>query len=81
MTKRIRLTIEWDGACSEMDWAREMSKVINKADRSRVSKVVRTELLTAYGTTEVGTDLDVPPSRSFWDAFFDLVLGPLKGSR
>lgn len=55
--KRIRLTIEWDGACSEHDWARSCTEVIEKHDLSRVTKVIETELLTALGTTPVRKDI------------------------
>ena len=52
MKKRIKLTIEWDGACSEFDWAISISEAIEKHDASGVTKVVDAELLTTLGTTE-----------------------------
>lgn len=49
--KRIRLTVEWIGACSEQDWAYQLSTVIEKADCSRVTRVTVAEALTDHGTT------------------------------
>lgn len=49
--KRISLTVEWVGACSESDWIYHLLKVIEKSDHSRVTRVIATEALTDYGTT------------------------------
>ena len=51
-TKRIRLTIEWDGGCGEHDWIEQCSMMIEKGDISRVTKVIKAEALTDFGTTE-----------------------------
>lgn len=48
--KRIRLTVEWDGACSEYDWARILSDDIE--DDPGGSRVVEVEYLTNEGRTE-----------------------------
>ena len=68
MTKRIRLTIEWDGACSEADWARNLSDAIEECDRSKVTRVVGVDLLTNYGTTEARKIEGVEPMTPFWRA-------------
>ena len=56
MMKRVRLTVEWDGACSESDWAERLAcaieDAIEESDISGVTRVVKTELLTTIGTTE-----------------------------
>lgn len=64
--KRIRLTIEWDGACSEYDWAERLSELIERADYSKVTRVVNTELLTNHGTTEVRDIPGISKPRGFW---------------
>ena len=51
--KRIRLTIEWDGACSEVDWARVLSDAVEANDRSGLTRVVHEEFLTNHGGTPV----------------------------
>ena len=53
MTKRIRLTIEWDGACSEFDWACQVSDTVQASDRSGLTRVARIEYLTNHGSTPV----------------------------
>lgn len=69
MTKRIRLTIEWDGACSEADWARNLSEAIEECDRSKVTKVVDVELITDHGETEIRDIPGILPATPFWEAF------------
>ena len=49
--KRIRLTIEWRGACSEDRWAEILSKLIEECDHSCTTRVIKRERLTEYGTT------------------------------
>ncbi len=56
--KRIRLTIEWPGACSEETWAGELSKAIENADASGLTRVSNVELITDFGET---TPLTLPP--------------------
>jgi hypothetical protein len=51
--KRIRLTVEWIGACSEETWALELKQVIERADYSRVTRVTLIEALTDEGTTRI----------------------------
>ena len=53
MKKRIRLTIEWDGACSEHDWARVLRRGIERMDESALTRVVLVELRTNIGETPV----------------------------
>lgn len=67
-TKRIRLTIEWDGACSEADWARNLADMIEECDRSKITRVVDVDLLTNYGTTEKRRVEGIPPVTPFWRA-------------
>ena len=50
--KRIRLTIEWAGACSEPDWAAVLQRVIEAADTSGLTRVPEVELVTDFGTIE-----------------------------
>ena len=52
MKKQIRLTIEWEGACGEHDWIAACSGMVEDGDISRVTKVVKAEALTDFGTTE-----------------------------
>ena len=61
--KRIRLTIEWDGACSERDWACVLSSAIEGFDSSGVTRVTESELLTAFGTTAVR---EIPARERFY---------------
>lgn len=49
--KRIRLTIEWCGACSERQWADVLKKVIEQTDRSGLTHVSNIELVTDFGDT------------------------------
>ncbi len=49
--KKIRLTIEWPGACAEDVWARELSKAIEQHDASGITKVTNIELITDFGDT------------------------------
>ena len=58
--KRIRLTIEWAGACSEEVWAGELRKTIENADASGLTRVSDVELITDFGET---TPLTLDPSR------------------
>ena len=57
--KRIRLTIEWPGACSEATWAGELQRVIENADASGLTRVTGIELVTDFGTT---TPLTLAPA-------------------
>lgn len=55
--KRIRLTIEWVGGCSEGLWADQLTGEIEDCDLSQTSVVVERELLTNYGQTPgIGRD-------------------------
>jgi hypothetical protein len=49
--KRVRLTVEWDGACSERDWAEVLRKVIENSDASGLTRVSDVELITDFGDT------------------------------
>ena len=49
--KRIRLTNEWAGACSEPTWASVLSEAIEKADASGLTRVSDVELVTDFGDT------------------------------
>jgi hypothetical protein len=49
--KRVRLTIEWVGACAESVWGRVLWELIEDADVSDATRVVRLEQLTSYGRT------------------------------
>jgi hypothetical protein len=51
--KRIRLTVEWDGAASEDVWASVLREEIENADVSGTTHVAEIEYLTNEGTTEV----------------------------
>jgi len=51
MKKRIRLTVEWDGACSERDWAKVLREEIEGCDVSRCTRVTKIEHLTSIGWT------------------------------
>ncbi len=51
--KRIRLTVEWDGARSEFDWADELRDLIEEYDDSGLTTVTDVECVTLEGTTEV----------------------------
>ena len=65
--KRVRLTIEWPGACSELDWIDRLVEALEEFDTSGQSRVVKAERLTCEGTTEV-----LPPKpRGFWATMFD----------
>jgi hypothetical protein len=50
-TKRIRLTVEWDGTSSERSWARVLRDIVEESDVSRRTRVTMIELQTNYGTT------------------------------
>ena len=50
--KRIRLTIEWAGACSEPQWAAILQQAIEEADASGLTRVSKVDLVTDFGTTE-----------------------------
>ncbi len=52
MVKRIRLTIDWAGACSESTWAAVLAQAIEETDASGLTKVSDVELVTDFGTTE-----------------------------
>lgn len=80
--KRIRLTIEWVGACSEDDWIAVLIDLIEEADFSRVTRVVEADCLTHLGTTEaipreeliaLGYRTKRPPGRGFWGALLKLI--------
>ena len=58
--KRIRLTIEWAGACSEECWANVLRALIEKYDGSGLTRVSDVELITDFGET---TPLTLPDSR------------------
>ncbi len=49
--KRIRLTVEWDGACSEETYAAVLAEEIEDGDISGGTCVTEKELLTDYGMT------------------------------
>ena len=51
--KRIRLTIEWDGAAGEMVWADILKRTIERSDVSRFTTVTGVEILTDYGDTPI----------------------------
>jgi hypothetical protein len=51
--KRIRMTVEWDGAASEDVWANVLREEIEDADVSGTTCVTEIEHLTNEGTTEV----------------------------
>ena len=57
--KRIRLTIEWAGACPESVWAEFLRKTIEECDGSGLTRVSKTELITDFGRT---TPLTLGPS-------------------
>ena len=59
--KRIRLTIEWAGACSESTWGSVLSEAIEKFDASGVTRVSDVELVTNFGDT---TPLTLAPNDS-----------------
>ena len=50
--KRIRLTIEWVGQCSEDNWIGQLWETIEDCDFSRTTRVVNAECLTHHGRTE-----------------------------
>ncbi len=56
--KRIRLTVEWDGACSEYDWGAILAEEIEDVDASGTTRVVDIEHITNEGTTEVVPDVE-----------------------
>ncbi len=66
--KRIRLTIEWDGACDEATWARILADDIEDIDSSGVTRVTSIELLTNYGTTPALTLAPKPKRQMWWRA-------------
>ena len=49
--KRIRITVEWPGACSESDWGKRLRRVIEKSDYSGLTRVTGVEAITDFGTT------------------------------
>ncbi len=49
--KRIRLTIDWAGACSESTWASVLSEAIEQADTSGLTRVSDVEFVTDFGET------------------------------
>ena len=59
--KRIRLTIEWAGACSEPTWASVLSEAIEKFDMSGLTRVSDVELLTDFRDTPPLTLAPLPP--------------------
>ncbi len=59
--KRIRLTIEWAGACPEEIWASVLSEVIEKLDASGLTRVSDVELVTDFGET---TPLTLAPGEN-----------------
>jgi hypothetical protein len=59
--KRIRLTIEWAGACSEPAWGSVLSEAIEKFDASGLTRVSNVELVTSFGDT---TPLTLAPDDS-----------------
>ena len=61
--KKIRITVEWDGACSEFDWGDVPRDAIEQFDVSGVTRVSEVEVITHFGTTEVLTlAIDSDPS-------------------
>lgn len=76
--KRIRLDVEWIGACGEANWCEVVKGAIEEADASGTSRVVRVEALTSQGETTpipherlrmLGYD-PRPRGGSFWAGFF-----------
>ena len=51
MTKRIRLTIEWEGATSEIEYSVGVAKSIEASDPTLLTKVNDIECLTSLGET------------------------------
>jgi hypothetical protein len=49
--KRIRLTIEWPGACPESVWADVLKETIESYDVSGLTKVTKVDLVTDFGDT------------------------------
>ena len=76
MKKRIRLTIEWDGAAGESCWGSEVAKAIEACDRSKITKVVEVEHLTHYGETSVRKIPGAKRRPPFGGALWDWVTGP-----
>lgn len=69
MKKRIRLTIEWDGAADEHCYAEMCAKAVEEGDRSRVTTVTEIECLTNFGATEIRDIPGNPRVPTFWEAF------------
>lgn len=73
MTKRIRLTIEWDGSAPEHGYADMVVKEVEEGDRSKLTRVVKVECLTDYGYTPPVPTPGIPHLRPLF--------GPLSISR
>lgn len=75
--KRIRLTVEWVGRCSEGAWAGELVRVIEGCDVSDATRVIDVEELTQHGLTPRVSEVELralgfhprPVGPTFWEAF------------
>ena len=76
MTKRIRLTIEWDGAAGESCWGSQVAEAIEACDQSKITKVVEIEHLTHYGETPVRKIPGARRRSMFWKALWNAIPGP-----
>ena len=52
MKKRIRVTIEWEGALSEERFAEATQKALENCDTAGLTKVIAIECFTSIGETE-----------------------------
>lgn len=59
--KRVRLTVEWAGACGEELWSSILTDLIEKYDVSGGTKVTVVEFCTRYGTTPELTVVEPDP--------------------
>lgn len=66
MKKRIRLTIEWDGAADEHGYAQMCAKAVEEGDRSRVTTVTKIEWLTDHGYTPGQHPVRARKPPTFW---------------
>lgn len=78
MKKRIRLTIEWDGAADEICYGQQIAKDVEQGDRSKVTTVTEIECLTQYGVTEVRDLPGIPRRVGFWEALWRRDFGGTK---
>ena len=70
MTKRIRLTVEWDGATSERAYGAMLKDDIEDGDETKGTRVVEVEHLTSYGYTPTPI---LKPRRSLFDRMLRLL--------